>query len=191
MLEINLSAELEIPPLSAPTIVLRGDPMAALRPLSRLPTVLATPAQPGRPFRRRAIRAVATGVDASADAALTSRGLKSRLRRELLSSQRLCEWLPHLKHVIFVVAEPTHLRERAVLGIADGFAAYVHAHLERVCGAYVTVTVLLVADCAQPGLLAERIDQRASLGPLDPYLALPWRDVAEQPIQLSAAAAYC
>ena len=78
-----------------------------------------------------------------------------------------------------------------MLNIADGFAEHAHAHLERVCGAYVTVTVLLIADCAQPGLPAERIDQRASLNPLDPHLALPWRDAAEQPIQQSAAAAYC
>ncbi|QYF73991.1 hypothetical protein [Cryobacterium sp. PAMC25264] len=188
---MSLNAELEMPPVTAPTIVLRGDTMAALHTLSQLPNVLASRPQPGRPFRRRAIRAVATGIDTSADAALTARGLKSRLRREILSTQRQCEWLPHLKHVIFVIAEPPHLHESAVLDIADGFAERTHAHLERVCGAYVTVTVLLVADCAQPGLLAERINQRASLSPFDPYLVLPWRDVAEQQIQQTAAATYC
>jgi hypothetical protein len=187
---MTLSSELDMPPLTAPTIVLRGDTLAVLQPLSQLPNVISTPPQPGHPFRRRAIRAVATGIDTSADTALTPRGLKSRLRRELLPSQQLCERLPHLKHVLFVVAEPTHLPEITVLGIADGFAENAHAHLERVCGAYVAVTVLLVADCAQPELLAERIDQRASLSPLDPYLALSWRDVAEHPIQESAAATY-
>jgi hypothetical protein len=73
----------------------------------------------------------------------------------------------------------------------DGFAEDAHAHLERVCGAYITVTVLLVSDCDHPGLLAERIDQRASSRPVDPYLALPWRSLVEESIQQSAVAAYC
>lgn len=187
---MRLQAELAVPPITVPSIVLRGDEVDTLRDFAQMPHVLATPPIPGRTFRRRAVRAVATGINATSPE-LTVRGLKSRLRQELLPSQRLCGWLPHLKHVIFVVAEPKHLRESAVFKAADGFAESAHAHLERVCGAYITVTVLLVTDCDQPGLLAERMDQRAALGPLDPYLVLPWRSVAEQPIQQSAIAAYC
>lgn len=183
-------AELALPTIPAPSIVLRGDEVGTLRDFARMPNVLATQPVPGRKFRRRAVRAIATGVDARSPE-LTVRGLKSRLRRELLPIQRLCDRLPQLKHVIFIVLEPKHLRESAVIKAADGFAEDAHAHLERVCGAYIAVTVLLVTDCDQPGLLAERIDQRASASPLDPYLALPWRSLAEQPIQLSAVSEYC
>jgi hypothetical protein len=80
-----------VPPITAPTILLGGDPMTALRPLSQLPNVTAMPPHPPRPFRRRAIRAVATGIDTSTDAELTPLALKARLRRELLASQRLCD----------------------------------------------------------------------------------------------------
>ncbi|POH62258.1 hypothetical protein C3B61_15335 [Cryobacterium zongtaii] len=187
---MRLHAELVVPPITAPSIVLRGDEIDTLRAFAHMPNVLATPPIPGRTFRRRAVKAVATGINATSPE-LTVRGLRSRLRWELLPSQRLCDWLPHLKHIILVVAEPKHLRESVMLKAADGFAEYAHAHLERICGAYITVTVLLVTDCDQPGLLAERIDQRASRSPLEPYLALPWRSVAEQPIHQSAIAAYC
>jgi hypothetical protein len=182
--------ELALPTTPSPSILLRGDEIDTLRDFARMPNVLATLPIPGRTFRRRPVQAVATGVDAISPE-LTVRGFRSRLRRELLPIQRLCDWLPQLKHVIFIVFEPKHLRESAVGKAADGFAEDTHAHLERVCGAYITVTVLLVSDCDHPGLLAERIDQRASSRPVDPYLALPWRSLVEESIQQSAVAAYC
>ncbi|SDZ56416.1 hypothetical protein [Herbiconiux ginsengi] len=67
----------------------------------------------------------------------------------------------------------------------------IHSNIERHCGTYIILTILLVNGCDDPALLEHRIHHRA-LQPqgIDATITLTWKEIEQAPIGYTAANHY-
>lgn len=179
-----------IPGPRDPVLLLRGTPCPvtaaiAVRYPAQHPDL---PAVQRDPRVDRGERAIVTSIRPD-DAPDAGRAAVSQLRREVRAMQGLARELPLLRHVIVLLDDPASSLPRP-LSAWHAVAERLHARLEQGCGRYVTLTILLTADCTAPSIVARRIWERVATESPDPAVALSWQECVERPITVTAANLY-
>ena len=147
----------------APFLV-RGDPLPELAAFSAAEAL-------GRP------RGLLWGVDLRACATRKQarrawHDAAERLKAELDAH-------PEIRRVCLACTRPSRFPQRALVGVPAGLALRLHTDLERDRARYVSVLVLDLTDCSDPGLLRDRLDEALTEPGRWSDLTLAWEDVAE------------